>query len=90
MLQSRRVDVEKCAIASDRFPFFAVQQLLQLVDLMRKDATPLEVPVLLKWLRYSGVQTPKDPLVPQNSGTFFRVEFGIHSVSPFSTVLKPR
>ncbi|CDJ67375.1 protein tyrosine phosphatase-like domian-containing protein, putative [Eimeria necatrix] len=37
-----------------RFPFFAVQQLLQLVDLMRKDATPLEVPVLLKWLRYSG------------------------------------
>ena len=37
-----------------RFPFFAVQQLLQLVDIMRKDATPLEVPVLLKWLRYSG------------------------------------
>ncbi|KAL8451924.1 hypothetical protein Emag_002576 [Eimeria magna] len=37
-----------------RFPFFAIQQLLQLIDFVRKDATPLEVPVLLKWLRYSG------------------------------------
>lgn len=37
-----------------RFPFFAVQQLLQLVEFMQKDPTPLEVPVLLKWLRYSG------------------------------------
>lgn len=37
-----------------RFPFFAVQQLLQLIELMRKETAPLEVPVLLKWLRYSG------------------------------------
>lgn len=37
-----------------RFPFFAVQQMLQLADVMRKDAAPREVPVLLKWLRYSG------------------------------------
>ncbi|KAL8428030.1 hypothetical protein Efla_006936 [Eimeria flavescens] len=37
-----------------RFPFFAVQQFLQLIDFMRRDSTPLEVPVLLKWLRYSG------------------------------------
>lgn len=37
-----------------RFPFFSVQQLLQLIDMMRNDPVPLEVPVLLKWLRYSG------------------------------------
>lgn len=37
-----------------RFPFFAVQQLLMLVDLWRGDGPPLEVPELLKWLRYSG------------------------------------
>lgn len=37
-----------------RFPFFTVQQLLQLVDMMRRSSPPLEVPVLLKWLRYSG------------------------------------
>ncbi|XP_026192181.1 very-long-chain (3R)-3-hydroxyacyl-CoA dehydratase hpo-8 [Cyclospora cayetanensis] len=38
-----------------RFPFFAVQQLLMLIDLLLgSEASPREVPFLLKWLRYSG------------------------------------